>query len=545
MFRRYSIIILSLSIISFLFLIIPGASSDAPITEHSPISSNEKLKKSNQLISAERLEEALDYLKEIDPDTGNMSAKIDVLLGKIYQRLHRPSKASEFFERASFKSMDDGEAYLGQAETSLALGKLSLARRYSKEAIRSNPDLVGAHLVLAQVDDRMGQTGKAKKRFINLLINQPDSEPVIVAYAQFLFQREETITAINALSTFTIRHPNAAEAGDFLGQLYWQQGQRVDAVQARKNASKAFLAKGNKFRARAIKKWLAANDPNGQYIDQLTPEISKKLSPEAQEAKKTKKLEPELIPVLPAVPIPEVKSTKLPDVRDLTPQALRRPDPLPLPEGLTLRTGSGFIVNAGRHVITNQHVIEKTGKIAVRSGTGEVRTAWVMRISEDDDLAILELSKPYPSSYAIPPREMGDANTGRSAVVMGFPMASVFGWQQPSLTEGIVSKASGFGDNPNNFMITSKMNKGNSGGPIFDRQGRLIGIAVAKLDTTAIYEEKGNLPEDINIGIKVSRLIRFLNISGNIIHPRSPEVSLEDLYKDMLSKVVLVVAEVK
>jgi serine protease Do len=130
-------------------------------------------------------------------------------------------------------------------------------------------------------------------------------------------------------------------------------------------------------------------------------------------------------------------------------------------------------------------------------------------------------------------------------VVMGFPMAGILGWQQPSLTEGIVSKASGFQDNPNTFMITSKMNKGNSGGPIFDRQGRLIGIAVAKLDIKAIYERKGTLPEDVNIGIKVSRLLSFLNKSGGGNQLMAPEVSLEELYQSMLSKIVLVAAEAK
>ena len=211
-----------------------------------------------------------------------------------------------------------------------------------------------------------------------------------------------------------------------------------------------------------------------------------------------------------------------------------------------LSTGSGFIINDGRYVITNRHVIDKTGKIAIRTGTGEVRTARVLEIAKDDDLAILELSKPFPSSYSIAINQMGDANTGRSAVVMGYPMAGIIGWQQPSLTEGIVSKASGFKDNPTTFLITSKMNKGNSGGPIFDRQGRLIGIAVAKLDTTKIYEKKGTLPEDVNIGIKASRLINFLrHTETESSQSPAPEISLEELYQVMLAKVVLVAAEAK
>jgi S1-C subfamily serine protease len=327
-----------------------------------------------------------------------------------------------------------------------------------------------------------------------------------------------------------------------MGQLYWQHGQQEIALQTRANAAKAFLAKGNVFRANAIKSWLSANDKNGQYEAQLSPGTQQN-PPEIERQKTTR-----APPVPPAIPVPEVKEVKLPEVRRPQPkigQNLIRPDPLPLPEGVLLRTGSGFIINGGRHVITNRHVIIKTGKIAIRTGTGEVRMARVLEVAPDDDLAILVLARPFPSSYAIKISQMGDAAAGSSALVMGFPMASIFGWRQPSLTEGIVSKSSGLNDDPNTFLISSKMNKGNSGGPIFDRQGQLIGIAVAKLDKTAIYEQRGSLPEDVNIGIKVSRLLNFMKKSGRENRSAVLEVSLEKLYQDMLAKVVLVAAEEK
>ena len=534
----YKSLISSLSVLVALCVIALDAKADTNLTEKPLTSLADKLKKADQMISVERLGDALAILKEIEPETTNTSAKIDVLLGKVYQRLHRPSKASKLFERASFSSMDDGDAYLGLAEANLALGKLALARRYSKQTIRSNPDLVGAHLVLAKVDDRMGKTAKAKERFSSLIKNQPDSEPVIQAYAQFLSQREDTDTAIKVLTKYISRHLNAAEAGDMLGQLYWQEGRRAEAYQARTNAAKVFLTKGNKFRAEAIKSWLAANDPKGQYIGQLSPRTQPEITSAPEITENPQKTAP------PAVPVPEVREVKLPEIRRPVPQEIKRPDPLPLAKGAMLKTGSGFIINGGRYVITNRHVIENTGKIVVRTGTGEVRAARIKEIAEDDDLAILELSKPYPSSYAINANEMGDANTGRAAVVMGFPMADILGWRQPSLTEGIVSKSNGFRGNPNTFMITSKMNKGNSGGPIFDRQGTLIGIAVAKLDTTKIYEQKGSLPEDVNIGIKASRLLSFINKSGGT-QSTAPKISLEELYQEMLAKVVLVAGESK
>jgi serine protease Do len=65
-----------------------------------------------------------------------------------------------------------------------------------------------------------------------------------------------------------------------------------------------------------------------------------------------------------------------------------------------------------------------------------------------------------------------------------------------------VSKEAGFGDMPNHFLLTANLNEGNSGGPIFSRDGRVLGIAVAKLDKTKVLETTGMLPEDVNVGIK-------------------------------------------
>jgi len=503
---------------------------------------SDQLKQADQMISVERLEEALSVLKAINPQTSRVSAKVDVLLGKIYQRLHKPAKAADLFEKAVFSSMDDAEAYLGLAEAKLALGQLRQARQHARVALKTNPDLIRAHLVLARVDDRTGQMAKAKERFSNLLQNKPSSEPVVVAYAQFLSEREDINSAIKVLKTFVDKEPFTAEASDLLGQLYWQQNRQTDALQMRTFAAKSFQALGNEFKANAVKGWISAHDPSGQYIRQLKaghkPEF------------KSAPVHSGTVPPPPkAAPVPRVDVAKLPEIQRPTPvlsKVLKRPDPLPLPNGAMLKTGSGFIINDGKYVITNHHVIANTGKIAIRNGNGEVRTARVIKIARDDDLAILELSKPFPDTYSIPYSQMNDARTGRAAVVMGFPMAGIIGWQQPSLTEGIVSKSSGFNDNPNTFQITSKMNKGNSGGPIFDRQGRLIGIAVAKLNTTKIYEQKGSLPEDVNLAIKVGRLLKFLDIPVNTSEKSSaPELSLEDLYQLMLAKVVLVAAEEK
>ena len=237
-----------------------GARAETPSAGSDSAGPEAALKRADQLITIEKLDQALSVLKAIEAKTPKVTAKINTLLGKIYLRLHKPAKAADLFENAVFSSMDDADAYLGLAEAKLALGSLTQARRHARTAILSNSDLIDAHLVLARVDDRSGRISEARERFTKLMGDQPESEPVIVSYALFLSTRDDVADATGLLSSFLDRHPFAAEAGDLLGQLYWQQGRRADALNFRTTAAKAFQAMGNDFRAEAIRSWLLSSE---------------------------------------------------------------------------------------------------------------------------------------------------------------------------------------------------------------------------------------------------------------------------------------------
>ncbi|EME70870.1 trypsin-like serine protease, partial [Paramagnetospirillum caucaseum] len=225
--------------------------------------------------------------------------------------------------------------------------------------------------------------------------------------------------------------------------------------------------------------------------------------------------------------------------RPRTFQALANPDPLPFRPGTQILFGSGIVLEGGRQVITNRHVIEGVRDTAIRNGTGHVRRARIIKVSAEDDLALLELSEPFPEGEAMPISGISEASPGRSAIVMGFPLITVLGDEQPALAEGIVSKMGGIGGEPTSFQMTTKLNQGNSGGPVFDRTGRLIGIAVAKLDTAELRSRSGITAEDVNFAIKSSRVLRFLGRSGGG-KAAGGEMSLEDLYQSMLPRVVLI-----
>jgi serine protease Do len=89
------------------------------------------------------------------------------------------------------------------------------------------------------------------------------------------------------------------------------------------------------------------------------------------------------------------------------------------------------------------------------------------------------------------------------------------------------------------FQVTAKVNKGNSGGPVFDMRGNVVGITVGKLDLKKISDDQGFLPEYVNFAIHVDRLPKLLGVSADQGELKE-ELSAEELYQAMVGKVVMV-----
>ena len=139
--------------------------------------------------------------------------------------------------------------------------------------------------------------------------------------------------------------------------------------------------------------------------------------------------------------------------------------------------GSGFIYDEAGHIVTNQHVVEGASSISVRFWDGSTRTARLVGTDPSTDLAIIDVNA--PASF-LEPLQLGDSSSvdvGEGVVAMGSP----FGLEG-TVTSGIVSALHRQMTAPNNFTITDSIqtdaaiNHGNSGGPLLDQQGRVIGV---------------------------------------------------------------------
>lgn len=172
--------------------------------------------------------------------------------------------------------------------------------------------------------------------------------------------------------------------------------------------------------------------------------------------------------------------------------------------------GTGFFVGTGGQVLTTRHVVKGCAKIRVRHGD---RAAFAIRkiIDRANDLAVVETSF-IPATIASFRTGRG-IRPGDSVVAIGFPLRRLLA-NEAIVTTGTVSALAGPRNNRNLMQITAPVQKGNSGGPVLDLGGNVVGIVVSKLDALKIARKTGDLPQNVNFAVNGSAARIFLDAEG-------------------------------
>ena len=87
------------------------------------------------------------------------------------------------------------------------------------------------------------------------------------------------------------------------------------------------------------------------------------------------------------------------------------------------------------------------------------------------------------------------------------------------------------------------MNKGNSGGPIFNDKGQIVGISVGKLNKNEVLKTDGFIPEDVNVGISGQVVTNFLNMPVKAKLNESKQYDASEIYEYMRPTVVFIVSQ--
>jgi S1-C subfamily serine protease len=175
------------------------------------------------------------------------------------------------------------------------------------------------------------------------------------------------------------------------------------------------------------------------------------------------------------------------------------------------KSGTGFVVSANGHIVTNNHVIEGCSDLKGNL-TGEA--AMTLRVVSSDatnDLALLQAPSAATFKEVARIRDRS-IRSGDSVVAIGFPYRGLLS-SDFTVTTGIVSSLSGMRNDSRFLQISAPVQPGNSGGPLFDTTGQIIGVVTGKLDNLRIAVATGNIPENINFAIKTGALRDFLDNS--------------------------------
>jgi S1-C subfamily serine protease len=220
----------------------------------------------------------------------------------------------------------------------------------------------------------------------------------------------------------------------------------------------------------------------------------------------------------------------------------------PKSKNVAIVTGTGFLFGSQDYIITNYHVVKGTIEVTVKFLNGESINAEVIATDTQNDVAVLKLTK----SPDFQSREMkfGDSSRvrmGDKVFTIGYPSINIMGFK-PKYTEGVISAVTGIKDNPTVFQTTVPIQPGNSGGPLFNDKGEVVGLTTSSLSLLAI-ESMGAVPQSVNYAVKssfVKKIIgtvpeALLSNRGIVVVPTESN-SRADFIEAISKNVVLIVS---
>jgi len=182
----------------------------------------------------------------------------------------------------------------------------------------------------------------------------------------------------------------------------------------------------------------------------------------------------------------------------------------PKPAKTVNKTGTGFVISTNGHIVTNQHVVDGcVGDIQGNlSGEASIKLRLVSS-DETNDLALLQAPTPFKEVATIRDKAI---HPGDSVAAIGYPFHGLL-TSDFTVTTGIVSSLSGILNDTRYLQISAAVQPGNSGGPLLDTGGQIVGMVAAKLNALKFAKATGNIPENINFAIKTGMLRDFLDNS--------------------------------
>jgi hypothetical protein len=169
-------------------------------------------------------------------------------------------------------------------------------------------------------------------------------------------------------------------------------------------------------------------------------------------------------------------------------------------------TGTGFFVTDTGYFVTNAHVVSQCSEIHVKTDDNATNDAQRIAMDTTNDLALLKLAKTPSRTVAL---RIG-ARLGEGVEAFGFPHTDILS-SSGNFTLGNITALNGIGDDSRYIQISAPVQAGNSGGPLLDQSGNLVGVVSSKLDAMKVAMNGGDLPQNVNFAVKSTMVAAFLD----------------------------------
>jgi S1-C subfamily serine protease/uncharacterized protein YecT (DUF1311 family) len=167
--------------------------------------------------------------------------------------------------------------------------------------------------------------------------------------------------------------------------------------------------------------------------------------------------------------------------------------------------GTAFFITKDGAALTRAHVVDSCQKISV-SFNHQQSAAQILARDDQNDLALLatNLQPTKTANWRLSVRQ------GEDVVVYGFPLTGVLA-SEGNVATGNITALAGLANDSRFLQVSAPVQPGNSGGPLFDRAGNVIGVVVAKLNAIGVAAATGDIPQNVNFAIKASVSAAFLD----------------------------------
>ncbi|MDQ6970758.1 MAG: tetratricopeptide repeat-containing serine protease family protein [Mariprofundus sp.] len=212
-------------------------------------------------------------------------------------------------------------------------------------------------------------------------------------------------------------------------------------------------------------------------------------------------------------------------------------------ESASIVSGRGW-PTVGGYVVTNHHVVAGHKEIVLIRKDGKLIKASVAVDDVGNDLALL---KPESMEYMPPSLPLADhpAIVGEKVFTIGYPHPDLMG-AEPKLTQGIINAKTGMRNDPRVFQISVPIQSGNSGGPLLNMRGEVVGITTSKISAVKIFKWTGDMPQNVNYAVKSSYihiLLSSASLSTKVSMLPVKSAKLSDLAQRIEGSVLMIIAK--